>query len=520
MSITKEYLAAQTKQLSEKITCQIEVLTPTHVGSGQVWYKDIDYMVDDKIIHLINKDELYRLLYNEAGANKNSAFDEYCDILSRRQMDNAMEKFILDKFDIKEIAYNSKDEKAKFFDAYCHRLPAGEIREFIRTGQGQIYLPGSSIKGAIRSALYWLLFQGSGKRGQDVERGTEASLLGTFHQAFTRYLLPSDVEMSATEVSNIYLFNLIKTGTGWASTYKNGTNRPFISAETLKIGAQGQFSFAVAQGFAKKVLDLNKNIVMPSTNTYLIKKENPIQSIFNTINEYTYSHINKEIDFFKKYPQADGSEQIIHELEKLRYLAANNDNSCILRLSYGAGFHGITGDYRFTSHLETIEKPDGKNLVYSQRDRTRMPARYKSRRIVENAMGYFPMGFIKISLPESAERIVFSQKIVAAPRQLENHKNHNQDEADNTIINKPAAKSGQAQNIDAKNVVAGTILSAEVLAIGKPHGTARLFLDNYPYPLETKLMGLKKVTLAVGAIIRVKVNSISKDGKINDVTVE
>ena len=70
-------------------------------------------------------------------------------------------------------------------------------------------------------------------------------------------------------------------------------------------------------------------------------------------------------------------------------------NACLLRMSGGSGFHAITGDWRFNDHLQTIEQPDRKNMVYNHKIRGKEPARYKSRRVA------YPwkelMGFVQLS---------------------------------------------------------------------------------------------------------------------------
>src|SRR5690606_6823933 len=126
--------------------------------------------------------------------------------------------------------------------------------------------------------------------------------------------------------------------------------------------------------------------------------------LFNLVNEYTNAHLRREIDFFSTYPQAEDTDLLIENLESLRQMTINNPDSCVLRLSYGSGFHGITGDWRFLTHTETIDKPDWENKRKGE------PTRYKSRKVVGQDIHTNAMGFVKITLPEGYARIQFLER--------------------------------------------------------------------------------------------------------------
>lgn len=493
---TAEIQQAKDK-LSEKITCSLEILTPVHMGhSGGVWYSGIDYMYNDGLIHIIDQDKFLSHFLNEYGSEW---IDEFSKNVSNGTADKYLRKENIDWEEFSIFSFEGEN-------------PTRELRALMRNGLGKSYIPGSSIKGAIRSVLYNFLYN---KLGKPRNIPSNRELLGDFQTAITRYILPFDAIVPTSVVSNISLFNLYGD-VGWRSKYKNSDNKPFISAETFAVGAKGQFDIVVMNGFSRLVENTDPKITHIHTHD-VIAMQKPVQHLFNIINEYTQEHCKKEIKFFEKYPQASGTQFIIDTLKEMQFLATNNDNSCILRLAYGGGFHAMTGDFRFDDHTETIEYPDSKNTVWSQLERQRVPARYKSRRIVVNAQGYFPMGFVRITLPKNQARIKFQQKNVES---LPTKTNQQENITETTAIKIPTVlPKVEAKVISAKTLTKDSVFFAEIIKFGKPFTTVKLLLSDYDFNPEANMTGAKGIELNPGDKVKVKINSQSNDGQIKSVTI-
>jgi hypothetical protein len=176
-------------------------------------------------------------------------------------------------------------------------------------------------------------------------------------------------------------------------------------------------------------------------------------------------------------------------------------------LAYGSGFHGITGDWRFDNHTETIEKPDTKNMVYDQTTRQKVPARYKSRKVA----GVELMGFVKLHLPIDVPRITFNKKVRVNKPIISN--TTTEKVAEKIVIEQPKT----AKQIDFKTLGQNATIYAEVLKIGKPFCEVKLLLDNYAFDLTATMSGTKKATIKVGDTVQVIVNSQTSEGKINTV---
>lgn len=484
-------------QLNTNYDIALEILTPVHIGtdSNKLLMKFVDFFLEDGKVYIINQNALYQELMTLQARGNQSGLDYYMDLLTKGRFE-AIEKYIKEEIDLDLIAERTFD--------YSGDLPS-EIRPLVRTGTGATYIPGSSIKGAIRSVIFNYLHNRLNIK--DGGRNVDRLVLGDFSNGIMRFIRPSDVELSKTEISNIDLFNLYSSMTDWKSNWKD---RFSISAETFKIGQEkGIFRLGIADGLIKEIKKKAPETLFKYLHL-IIEEENPIQFIFNLINEYTYEHLQKEIDFFEKYPEAEDTKFIIENLKKLQEQTINNPDSCILRMAYGSGFHGITGDWRFDNHLETIENPDNKNMVYDQKTRQKVPARYKSRKVT----GVELMGFVKLHLPKDAPRISFNEKIRA--NSIPQIKNETATEIKNTI----KIPTINPKIVDFKTLGQNATIYAEIVKIGKPFSDVKLLLENYDFEPTAIMSGTKaavKKDVKVGDVVKVIVNSQTSEGQINTV---
>lgn len=477
-----------------KIRCTLEVLTPVHVGSdnAKFWQQGIDWFPDGRQVRVVDQEALYRELLLQPADGNRSALERYTELLSKGNLP-AIQRLLDDcDIDLAEIAPLSLE--------YGSEEPSGEIRSMMRTGLGVPLLPGSSIKGALRSAIYHFLHKRLNIR--EYNKMTERELLGAFDTGIMRFILPGDVTFSRTdtEVTTLRLFNLVSAGIGWRSQYDKDLR---IHAETLKVGAKGLFSISVAEQWIE-VIRKNAPHNLHRNLKYIVQ-QNPVQSLFNLVNDYTYEHLNREIAFFKKYPQAQHTGQLIERLEELQKQTIHNADACILRMSYGSGFHAMTGDYRFEDHTATVDNPDPRNKGFSRSARTMVPARYKSRRIADPFSEADLMGFVRITLPSQTERIQYTE-----------HKQYFKTQTPPKSGDPDAPqRAAAAESVEFSAIQPSKPIPVEVLKTGKPFCQVRLMVRNYPHgePL-AQMSGVKGSSLKEGQIVWAFVNSPSKTGEI------
>ena len=126
-----------------------------HVGDGKVIPKKF-YMLNGNTISYIDEERLFALLLRR---NQLERFEAYC-----LGADTDLGRFF------KSIALSPAEQHAlvrctfRSADALDENHSCKEIRPFIRNTANQVYVPGSSIKGALRTALLFSMIQQDGSK--------------------------------------------------------------------------------------------------------------------------------------------------------------------------------------------------------------------------------------------------------------------------------------------------------------------------------------------------------------------
>lgn len=376
--------------LFQNFEIALKIISPVHIGVGseQTWEQGIDYFLDRGKIHVVDAKYLYKELLKEPNSRGGTLLDTYSEYLMRGQRDKIDSLVRGAGIDLEEIAKHS-------FEFWDSKGPK-QILPQLRSGNGNLILPGSSIKGAIRSAIYTYLYRMIIRDGEDDQ--TEKRLIGTFGSSIMRFIRPADAEFEISELVDIYILNLFKSRGEWYSDYKDMS---LITLETLPVGlvSRSPMRLSIASGFAEVIEKVQMDL-LPTHLRKIIPKEEPLAHLFGIINRHTKRHLEKELEFFQTYNEAEDLDKVTEELTGLIRYTEKGSTSCLLRVGWGSGYHSITGDWRFYDHLETIQRPDRNNMIYSQTTKRKEPARYKSRRLAEKNLGeyYGPMGFVELSL--------------------------------------------------------------------------------------------------------------------------
>lgn len=141
----------------------LQTLSPVHIGSGRD-IEPFEYIITKGRFYRINTESAMRKLYESGNWEK---YEEWLNDIDQR-FNNAVqnkEKSIIRR-DINPVDFCSKQLKQpklaediinnhSLYQAVCRRHETYRIREAIKTPNGEIYVPGSSIKGAIRTALVY-----------------------------------------------------------------------------------------------------------------------------------------------------------------------------------------------------------------------------------------------------------------------------------------------------------------------------------------------------------------------------
>ncbi|MEO0247599.1 MAG: type III-A CRISPR-associated RAMP protein Csm5 [candidate division WOR-3 bacterium] len=141
----------------EKRTYTIETLTPVHVGSGE---KKPRFLLaqDQGLFLVLDLNKLTEVIYKRAG---DTGIHQFSSILmgeSRLDGRALLSQMIKDPTQLKKILQDASEYTLKRGESLGKNIPA-EIITHIRMPSGEPYIPGSTIKGAFRTALAYIMLK-------------------------------------------------------------------------------------------------------------------------------------------------------------------------------------------------------------------------------------------------------------------------------------------------------------------------------------------------------------------------
>ena len=395
MATIEERIKSSKQKLGEKIPCSIEVLTPVHIGSGVKLANKIDFKIseDKQRLTIINQSDLIKYLEENP--------DEIENFLS-----NKLEKL-------------KKTPDGKTYNINGNYV--GEIYQFERDGNGKPYVPGSSIKGAIRTAILVKLFSDLSQEerekilneAKDLRKGENWASEPIVNEIFgsdSNYNLMRTLQVNDAysrvdvDLEHLHLMSLKSENEyGWKKMGKDKkTNQPFplqtdpkystsIFVEALSIGTKDYFSmnldnFLLDNQLAKNELKFKEGAI------------NAVRNLTSIINLYSIEKLKSEKQFFEKLTTPKKLNLVIKEIDNLIKKIENlSKDEFIMRISWGSGWKGMTGDYLDNNWLNIFRQKyrlGRQNLPFP-----------KTRRIVfeENEPKYLT-GWIKVKLNVIAEK--------------------------------------------------------------------------------------------------------------------
>lgn len=325
---------------------------------------------------------------------------------------------IYEKFDADKIAEAIINKKVnKIVENYLEDVAVeieqsygdtGVIKSFIRDGRGIPFIPGSSIKGAMKSWVHSSL-------ERRLHLGETPNLLGKFDNDVFRFISIVDGYLELEPILfPTKTFNLHRVGNGWSGGWKHSlqgnTNKDFSDSgfvtdyECMAPNDMSQFDIKLR----RRLNNVNQNQLygtnkLPEKSYNAIFEKNSLASLFSVINEQVKLHVERELEFFKTYKQADGAKEITDTYDSIiESFKSLTENQCILRLSAGSGFHGISGDFQFEDHAHTgvWTDADARKYKLPRRQSERYINHYmkfKSRKIAFSEDNMYPMGFAILS---------------------------------------------------------------------------------------------------------------------------
>ncbi len=354
-------------------------ITPIHIGSGNEMYPD-SYVVKDKKFYKIGMTEIF----DKLSEKKREQFER---VIQKGMVDF---RTFLNEIYEENLGYIYKVEvDGEFSDLYNKKLKGTEsqneenqliVKEFIESYAGK-YIPGSSIKGAIRTAFlsefgkeiisYRLGRKNSrtapfvsleengremGKREADKKsKKLEAKILGLKElepkiDPF-KNLLISDTTPLKDMLKVIKVERFSKKGKRSVSNVIEATESLLTSDKEISL----KFRLSVknfSSGVFKEIKELDEKI----------DEELDIDEdiLFERLRERAKRIIENELKFFREAKNKDG-ENYCKEIEKM--ISKLEDDEAMIKIGYGSGFNAMTFNLENKKYNEKRNNPVTK-LVY------------------------------------------------------------------------------------------------------------------------------------------------------------
>lgn len=385
------------------ISIQLETLTPVHIGSGEQLQGNFEYLYfqDENIIGVIDADKILEIIGTDT-----ENINRWVESIDNQQS-------ILKA--IPELRKVDSEAISKRLIHIFDKAPNPEqntIKEQTHLGKQQPTIPGSSLKGAIRTAILTKLikdnseFAGDFKNLKNYKRKFEDKSVVTEYLAkdidrrgnskfsankdVLRFLRVGDFYFdSETTVVKNTVINLFKNS--WGEKKRESAYWECIPQNVTASG-----SIQIPQDLLKQVQEKDY-LTQKDFNFNLLK----IKRLFKLINEHTLSLVKIEIEFWEDHdnPLVIG-DYLIH-LENIRIALKNcNENTCVIRVGASNGWDFMTGGWANGKDsygdfiLEDRTWNDLKKSLRKGNYSNSVPFP-KTRKMIEGGM---PLGFVKLSL--------------------------------------------------------------------------------------------------------------------------
>lgn len=365
---------------------KLTTITPCHIGSGNTLNRNIDFVSDGRYFGIIDLRKIYDIVGENGIAGWCRVIDAQGDIIQYLQG-------IRPGIKIEDIS-------SRLMRIDGGNISVTGIREHIST-MGVPYIPGSSIKGAIVSALIASVADNKLTIPPVIKKKN-----GVVDRAFSACEERRDGRKSYDPKTSVLRFlrvgDATSTETRTVAKYCNSLNirdsrntltdnKGHQYVEAIDKNYTAYFDLNIKLDYLDKVLKRNIPIGdVPEAMTSIPK-------LLKCINSHTLSLLEYEREDWGDYdyPELDeyldSIDYLIQECEK-----CSDGRSAVMRMGYGSGWYFITGrwskiiaDDDEWEKIKDVSRP--KNFMYKD---------YIFPKTRRTFNGYLPFGFVKISIDE------------------------------------------------------------------------------------------------------------------------
>jgi CRISPR type III-A-associated RAMP protein Csm5 len=362
--------------------CKIETITPVHVGSGVLFQKNTEFLHKDEFVGIVDEKKILEIIGH-------AQIGQWVNIIENGQP-------LFPYLQKRRSDIELEDVCSRVMAVYCENINnAQSLKEQLHNGTGKPYLPGSSIKGAIRTAIFSSLIEHLPPFNEDNLKNRKSRFDDSFlsdklfgkdpNHDTLRFLQVGDAmfDEGSTIAMNVMSMN---------HTHKSTQLNKRVSQLTEAIGTELSTQFRLTIDKTK----LLKNIKYKTIETDIRFLEN-FEALFQLLNHHTIKLLESEIEFWKRYDGFEVVSEYLENITEIKEIASGcGESETVLRLGHGSGWTFMTGNWPKSEAL--ISDEIWNQIVDKARPgNQRKYSDYffpKTRRMDEEG---FLLGFVKIS---------------------------------------------------------------------------------------------------------------------------
>lgn len=496
----------------------IETLTPLHVGSGRMLQGNTEYLYfsDSSTVVVVNERRVLEIIGEEN-------IDAWLSIIGRGDD-------LLDYLRKRKPGIQPADAARRLMPVLGAKAPGNSqtIREHIFSGNGQPILPGSSLKGSIRTAVLNQVIRENPVAARRIkEYKTEqhgrvkykgATLEKTYfgpdpnHDTF-RLLRIGDAHFDQTVC--LLSETLNERGSGFEM---KESVRQFI--ECIPAGAE---TLCRVQIPAELKTLLNQPRYQETAAK--LKQRDRIEwpRLLADVNAQTKRLINDEIDRYQRENLPKGASRYVEQLNELLHGIHLKPNQCIIRVGFGTGYLNMTGGWPL-EQWRNVPSIDYAKEMDDLAEGVRRTGKYnglalpKSRKM---ALDGVPLGFLKLTLLNEAGLLDYragvAERVARHIKQAEDARLADQQKQSQLEAKEQAKQEADrlAEEERRKPVYLGRkpkrgdTLDALVTETGK-----RIKMKLYITDSDMPVIDLGYPDIPVGTVIEVTVKDVSGRGQV------
>nr|NQU94493.1 type III-A CRISPR-associated RAMP protein Csm5 [Bacteroidota bacterium] len=363
--------------------CKIETITPVHIGSGVEFQKNTEFLNQGEQVGIIDEKKVLDIIGTEN-------IGQWVSIIEKG-------KPLLDYLELRKPGIQISEVCSRVMDVYCESIAnVKSLKEQLHNGTAKPYIPGSSLKGAIRTAIFTSLVNRlSGipdsdffnRKKQLDDSWISKKLFGKDpnHDSL-RFLHVGDVmfEKHSTLAMNVMSMNYMHRDISLNKSVGQLT-------EAIGSGMESDFKLAIDQ------IKLKENLMRKNIHTDIHFLDS-YETLLTIINKHTIKLLQEEIELWDEYKNYQVVDEYLKNLSGILDAARDyKANEALLRLGHGSGWTFMTGNWAKKNMHLVPDEIWGKIVNKARPGNMRKYADYdmfpKSRRMDEDGD---LLGFVKL----------------------------------------------------------------------------------------------------------------------------